>query len=93
MTPETAERLKNQAASLLEGRVSRPTPLVEQTAIAILEILKDGNRHTAAEIGEKIGVGRKYVRDILRVVKKEWGLTSQTGKKGGWMMAKEISSN
>lgn len=89
MRDSTAKYLKSIAPKLLKGELSKPTPVIEQRAIDILEILQDYQWHTSGEIAERLGIGRKYVNDILRVVQVDWGLMSQPSRTKGWKMLKE----
>lgn len=77
MQLSTAENLRAVAPQILSGQYTADTPFcpeVVKRAIAILEILKDGNWHTAAAISNQLGIGSKYTRDILRVCAEAWGL-------------------
>lgn len=89
MRDSTARYLKSIAPKLLKREVSKPALVIEQRAIDILKILQDYEWHTSGEIAERLGIGRKYVNDILRVVQVDWGLISQTSRTKGWKMLKD----
>ena len=86
MQPSTVQFLKSIAPNLLRGEVSNSSPLVQQRAIAILEILKDYEWHTSKAIADQLGISRRYVQDILRAVQPSWGLISSTSYKQGWRL-------
>jgi GTP-sensing pleiotropic transcriptional regulator CodY len=93
MHPSVSKHLNSVAAELLIGNVSKPSPISEQRALQILEILKDGEWHTASEISNQIGISRKYVADILRACKTPWNLESATSRYKGWKLAKIQQEN
>jgi biotin operon repressor len=85
----TLDNLRSLAPDLLVGKLPYPIPAYAQHAISILKILDDGEWHTAAEIAEELGIGKKYVRDILRTCKEPWGLA--VSNPHGWMLVKPDS--
>ncbi|PHJ64955.1 hypothetical protein VF04_03990 [Nostoc linckia z7] len=89
MDNSTIAQLKELAPDLLQGKIPSPCPVTAQRAIALLEILKDGNWHTATEMGKRLGIAPKYVNDILRACSQSWALASST--KNGWMLVREDS--
>lgn len=90
MRESTIEQLRSLAPDLLVGKLPYPIPAAAQHAISILKILDDGEWHTAAEIAEELGIGKKYVRDILRTCKEPWGLA--VSNPYGWMLVKNSSA-
>lgn len=92
MERSTIEDLISKAPALLKGEVSRFSTKVEQRALQILEILKDGEWHTPSEVATLVGISKKYVSDILRAVEKPWDLeTKREGrdKEKYWRIVKE----
>lgn len=91
MQKSTIEKLKKLAPDLLLGKLPYPIPATVQQAISILKILEDGKWHTAAEIAEELGIGKKYVRDILRTCKEPWALEMSNPQ--GWKLNKRGVTN
>jgi DNA-binding IscR family transcriptional regulator len=89
MRDSTTVQLSALAPNLLLGEYPDPCPISAQRAIAILEILQDGEWHTTKAIAARLGIKRKYVADILRACKEAWGLASSRGN--GWMLLKKGS--
>ncbi|MBD2364502.1 hypothetical protein H6G36_25570 [Anabaena minutissima FACHB-250] len=89
MQKSTIDNLQQLAPDILVGKLPYPSPAYAQHAISILRILDDGEWHTAGEIAAELGIGKKYVRDILRTCKDPWGLAVSNPK--GWMLVKENS--
>ncbi len=91
MKDSAIAHLKSVAPKLLKGETSTPTPILEQRAIAILKVLEDYEWHTSVEIAQRVGIGRKYAADILRVVANDWSLMSQrgSGEDVGWKMIRD----
>lgn len=89
MNETTINNLRSIAPQLLTGKSPYPAPSYAQHALSILKILDDGEWHTAGEIAEQIGIGKKYVRDILRACKDDWGLAFSNPQ--GWMLVKDNS--
>ena len=91
MQPSTAANLKAVAADILWGRLTEKTPFcpkVVSVAIAVLAILKDREWHTSLEISESLGIGRKYVSDILKACSEAWGLESH--RRNGWKLNRDV---
>lgn len=90
MHQSVKEHLKTVAPVLLQGKgATHPTPVVEQRALEILEILQDYEWHTARQIAEQLGLSASYVGDILRSVQNDWSLISSTSRNEGWKMLKD----
>jgi hypothetical protein len=53
-------------------------------AIAIYQILKNGDWVTSTRIAAKLDKGLSYVRKVLKIVKEPFGLSSDRGK--GWKL-------
>lgn len=87
MQKSTIDSLRSLAPDLIRGKLPYPIPAHCQHALAILEILRDGEWHTARQIGEKLGIGKKYAGDILRVCREPWKLKVSNPK--GWMLVKK----
>lgn len=81
----TVEILQAVAPALFRGEIPNPCPVVVQRAIAILDVLSDGQWHTAATIAVRIGISRKYAYDILSAVKNNYGLL--THRRKGWKLS------
>ena len=73
------------------GKLPYPIPAIAQHTISVLKILSDGNWHTSGAIAQELGIGKKYVRDILKACKKPWGLVSS--RKNGWKIISFEESN
>lgn len=89
MRESTVDKLRALAPDLIKGNYPNPCPISAQRAIAILQILEDGQWHTAKEMSQTTGIGTKYVRDILRTCQNAWGLA--THHRNGWMLVKSNS--
>jgi len=77
MEMSTIETLISVAPALLRGEFPEYPTRVERRAIEILNILKDGQWYTPSEIAESLGVGKKYVSDILRALRRPWCLETK----------------
>lgn len=86
MRETTKAKLRLIAPELILGHNPKPCPITIQRAIAILEILKDGNWHTSKDIGDRLNLGEKYVKEILMVCKQSWELQAIRGNNGGWKL-------
>lgn len=93
MDKNTTAKLKEMASQLIKGEAPSPCPIVGQRAIAILKVMADGKWHTTTQIAQQLGIGKKYVSDILRAVQHECGLISQKGGKEGGRGWKLLSAD
>ncbi|WP_088893186.1 hypothetical protein [Leptolyngbya ohadii] len=85
MQESTAQNLRAVAPKILSGEIKKDapfTPEVVKRAIDILEVLRDGQWHTATEIAQSLDIGAKYARDVLRVCAEAWELESH--RRNGW---------
>jgi hypothetical protein len=85
MQETTIAMLKEIAPHLIRDEVPVPCPVVVQRAILILDLLRDGEWHTARAIAEELDMNVKYTRQICQTCKQPWGLQSHRGK--GWLLA------
>ena len=89
MRDTSASKLQLLAPDLLLGKIPNPCPVSAQRAIAILQILQDGEWHTSKAIALELELTPKYVADILRTCKDAWELASST--RNGWMLPQKYS--
>lgn len=94
MRDATAQNLRAVAPKILSGEIkgAEPfTPEIVKKAIAILEILKDREWHTATQISETANIGAKYARDILQTCSQEWSLESH--RRNGFRLMLHVCPN
>lgn len=79
MRNTTAQQLRAVAPQILSGQITGDEPFcpdVVKRAIAILDILKDREWHTARDVGEQLGLTAKYTRDLIATCAESWELES-----------------
>jgi|GEM_PF-3252765 len=73
-------KLGNAANQMLKGIYSSPCSIMEQRAIDVLSLLKDGRWWSSTKIGKELNLSPKYVLTICQACKHGWGLESVPGR-------------
>lgn len=84
MQQTTVQNLRAVASQILAGQYTKETPFcpeVVKRAIDVLEVLKDGDWHTAAQVGADLGLGKRYVHQVIQACSEAWGI-ERSGRKG-----------
>lgn len=83
MNNTTADKLRSAAPFLLTetAREQRDIlPMAWGTALAILDVLHDGEWHTSSEIAALVGKSPSHVKAILQQVRDAWALDTSNHK-------------
>lgn len=90
MQSSTIQKLQSIAPKILSGEIKQDSSLVIQKAIAVHQILDDGEWHTATDIASQLDIGIEYARKILNACRDPWDLATHRSK--GFMLIKSDSA-